>query len=149
MKNPFSAIVMRLLTNLLVFVTFGMIIHVRIPEIYPKCTALLDVASIAIILLGGFYLYMATWKYGERDRNLVKYNRLTYQPKRGFVAGAIAAAMPLILLVILTISNFSYVKVLYITVVILVPLITGLGYLNGHKLKTIGINIIYKNTKAR
>lgn len=149
MKSPFSAIAIRLTTNLLVFVTFGMIIHVRIPEMYPKFTVLLDLASIAIIVLGGVYLYVVMWKYGERDRNLVKYNYLTYQPKRGYIAGAIAVGLPLILLVALAISNYSYVKLIYITAVILVPLVTGIGYTNGHKLKTIGINIIYKNKKAR
>jgi hypothetical protein len=50
-------------------------------------------------------------------------------------------------LFLFVLSDPTYVKIIYFAVVICMPLLTGIAYLNGHKLKRYGINIVYQKKK--
>ena len=144
MKSPLHVFVMRLMTNMLVSAAAGMYIYLRLPEPYPKLTLLWNLLALTVPAFSCYITYTGAWKFGERDRNLVKYNHLTYQPGRGFSAGGIAVIIPLILMILLTVDNFTAVKLIYCIVIFLSPLASGIGYLNGHKLKYDGIGIVYR-----
>ncbi|MCL1820756.1 MAG: hypothetical protein FWG36_08890 [Oscillospiraceae bacterium] len=149
MKSPLRHLVIRMMTNILMYTTIGMFIHVILADVNPDWAWAWNTAAIVIIIYCGYYAYTFPWKYGERDRNLVKYNHIPYEPKRGFIAGGAAIVLPLASMLLVTINDFSIVKVLYITVIILVPFLAGFGYINGHKLMYSGISIVYrKNSKS-
>ncbi|MCL2081281.1 MAG: hypothetical protein FWH16_04180 [Oscillospiraceae bacterium] len=144
MKSPLHIFVIRLMTNELMFSVAGMYVYLRLPVAYPNLAFLWSFLALVVLALSCYVMYTGAWRFGERDRNLVKYNHLTYQPWRGFTAGGIAVAMPLILMVLLAVNDITLVKIIYCTVIFLSPLASGFGYLNGHKLKYDGISIVYR-----
>jgi len=144
MKSPLYALVIRLTTNAFVIVVIGMFIYLMFPEYYPDLSLLWSALSLLTLGICCIAMYRTAWIWGERDRNLVMYNHLTYQPKRGFIAGGCAATLPFISVILFVLAEPSIVKVIYLTVIICMPLLTGVAYLNGYKLKRHGISMIYQ-----
>jgi hypothetical protein len=147
MKSPLYVLAMRLTTRAFSIVIIGFFIYLIFPEYSPDLTLLWNILSLLTLVICYATLYHTAWRCGERDRNLVKYNHLSYKPARGFIAGGCAAILPLLSLFLFVIADPSPVKIIYFTVVICIPLLTGVAYLNGHKLKRYGISIVYKKRK--
>ena len=147
MKSSPCAFVLRLLGNQLMMVVSAIIIRALLIVFFPNHEILSSMISFIILAVSMMGQYRIAWKWGERDRNLVKYNHITYQSKRGFFVGLISCAPTLAALIVLEIFAALYVYIVFIAVVALTPLFTGVGYLNGHKLKSYGISIVYRKKR--
>lgn len=147
MKSRLRTFIIRLSFRLFSLAVSGVFIRGMLLVFFPEQETLSNAVALAILVLNMVGQYQIAWKTGERDRNLVKFNHLTYQPRRGFVAGAFAFVPTLAGLIFMQVFAPLFIYIVYIAVIALTPLLTGIGYLNGHKLKSYGISIMYRKKR--
>ncbi|GHV06914.1 hypothetical protein FACS1894217_06580 [Clostridia bacterium] len=103
--------------------------------------------------LGLFYMltainvYSAAWRNGERDRNLVKFGHLTFQPLRGLWAGLLGESPIVIALIFWLAKGGAWY--IYFTAAIVMPILSLVGYLCGHRLFRIIDKVLYRGKPRR
>ena len=149
MKSKLSTFALRITGGLFAFTLSGILLWAVLISYLPNYQVIGFTASVAALALTMTGQYLSAWKTGERDRNLVKYNHITYQPKRGFIAGGIAFIPAMAGLITLEVIAHRPIYIVYICVIALTPLIIGVAYLNGYNLNSLGISIMYRKKKRR
>jgi hypothetical protein len=96
-------------------------------------------------------IYSAAWRYGEGDRNKVKFGHIPYQPWRGWVAGAFGELPFLALAAAWLVWSGQWF--LYLAVIPAAIVASGVGYFAGYRMFRIIDKLVYrgkpKKTKKR
>ena len=147
MKSKLSTFILNQMGSQFMLMLSGILMWGVLLAYFPTRETLCSAVAVAALALNMWGQYAGAWRIGERDRNLVKYGHITYRPYRGFIVGAVSLLPSLAGLIILELTAHRYMYVVYIIGVALTPLLTGIGYLNGHKLKSLGISIVYRKKR--
>ena len=135
------------------------------------------VYEVLAILIMGSLIYGVSWQSGFKDYNKVKFGHITKFIRKGFVAGAIADIPFLILYIVFIISfliktahdvfyNITYIVYLFFNMpysliigalknqpaflclfLLVLPIISGIGYILGYKDISLTGRLVYKNSK--
>ncbi len=178
LKNPLFRLVLSIFSSSLVCALTAITIALAIYMAFSSDNEQIDatekfLSSIVGLILFMFTVYANAWRFGSRDLNLVKYNHLTYDSKRGLKAG-LYAVIPFFVfitatLILSTTSTtismnalleasmmqyyfwFAIVKnqvIFYYAPLVIPPLVAWYGYLNGYKQIYLRDKIMLSNTKV-
>ncbi len=148
MKSPLWRYALRLTLNSFVYSALTFLLYLGIITKWPDLGGVAIAVAIVSAVMSIVYIYSISWKTGERDRNLVKFGHLTYQPLRGLWAGLVSA-VPLLLTWVQTWQLTSTpVKVISFAGIVGLVAMATVSYQLGHKLVSMSFRLFYKKKKS-